>query len=781
MIDTTQALLTELQAIDDREDRILDVLLRHGAALEESDRRLNTVTIADLRALRDGLASLEGIIDTLQADVAHAEAAAIPTPPSAPPDSVASNGHDTPANPTSKGHDTPAGEQPPSAPVPLPSMTFEQLAARVREQDGEAAQIKEVLRDRLLALGAMPADPAVAGVAAPVVSSIAEVPAPLDSTIAAVPVPVDPGAADRTFRLSNPPMTGNDVKRFQRDLNRRFEVWHIDIAIREDSTYGKATRHAARQVLLALGVDAADYEHGITPHLRMLIHTPSKRTAVQLAQAEVRRPWLRRLRKREAGSESKRKAGSTKSSGKKGSDALRVGNAAAAIEAHGGRHGDIIVREARRHGLPVALVCAVIEKETGFRNVFGHDRVRNPIKSPPKGLLEVTEARYKQYLKHRKAGEGCQGVGYMQLTSPGLQDKADGVGGCWNTGANIRIGCEFLAGNIQRLGSTRQGVRAYNGSGPAAEQYATNVLERERVWRRRLAKAKSTARPQTKPNRRPAGAKAAPRTFKLTKRPMRGSDVKRFQRDLNARFESWKIHSRISEDGEYGHTTRHAGQQVLLGLGIAPADYEHGVTPRLRSKIRNPRLRTPAEVARAKTRRTYLAKLRKRTNAKGGGALRLRAYAEAKRMLDKDVRESGGNNRGRLVMEIIKANNGPGPEPWCGDFMAWCYRKAGSKAITRAWASVRAVGGLAGVKRVKSPLKGNLVRFNFDHIGMFVCWCDASGRQVEMEKATHIKSIEGNTARGGAVAVNDSAGGGDGVYLKLRQRHLVSDFLHIGR
>ncbi|MGH2839646.1 MAG: hypothetical protein ACRDKY_02330, partial [Solirubrobacteraceae bacterium] len=207
--------------------------------------------------------------------------------------------------------------------------------------------------------------------------------------------------------------------------------------------------------------------------------------------------------------------------------------------------------------------------------------------------------------------------------------------------------------------------------------------------------------------------------------------------------------------------------------------FEGGVTPPLRSKIRNPSLRTPAEVARAKSREAYVAKLRKKLNGKGGGALRLRAYAEAKRLSDRGVREVGGNNRGAMVMEIIKGNGGPGPEAWCGDFVAWCYRKAGSKAVTRQWASVRAVGGLGGVKRTKQPLKGDLVRLRFDHIGMFVCWCDSRGKEVGMGAATHIKTIEGNTGRSGSVS--DSKGGGDGVYTKLRARGLVSDFLHIAR
>ena len=64
--------------------------------------------------------------------------------------------------------------------------------------------------------------------------------------------------------------------------------------------------------------------------------------------------------------------------------------ARAALRAAGARYEDAIVREARRYGVPVSLVCAVLEVETGFQNVFGHDDVRNPVKSPPRGLLAVT-------------------------------------------------------------------------------------------------------------------------------------------------------------------------------------------------------------------------------------------------------------------------------------------------------------------------------------------------------------------------------------------------------
>ncbi len=132
------------------------------------------------------------------------------------------------------------------------------------------------------------------------------------------------------------------------------------------------------------------------------------------------------------------------------------------------------------------------------------------------------------------------------------------------------------------------------------------------------------------------------------------------------------------------------------------------------------------------------------------------------------VMEQGGNNTGPMVNKIIKANGGDIGEPWCGDFIAYCYRQAGSKAVTRSWASVRALGGIQGVRRVKTPQAGDLVRFNFDHVGMYV-----------KEAGMFIETIEGNTGASGAVS--DSKTGGDGVYRKRRAKSLVNDYLRVTR
>ena len=147
--------------------------------------------------------------------------------------------------------------------------------------------------------------------------------------------------------------------------------------------------------------------------------------------------------------------------------------------------------------------------------------------------------------------------------------------------------------------------------------------------------------------------------------------------------------------------------------------------------------------------------------------LRVKALAEAKKLIG--VMEVGGNNMGAKVLEIIRANGGTGPEPWCGDFVAWCYRRAGSKVVQRAWAAVRYLGFLTGMKIVKTPLPGDIVCFTFDHTGIYVR--DLGGGQIE--------TVEGNTGRTGAVS--DSATGGDGVYLKRRPKSQVSRYVRVTR
>jgi murein DD-endopeptidase MepM/ murein hydrolase activator NlpD len=171
---------------------------------------------------------------------------------------------------------------------------------------------------------------------------------------------------------------------------------------------------------------------------------------------------------------------------------------------------------------------------------------------------------------------------------------------------NIRVGVEYLAGNIQRLG-LRRGVIAYNG----AAAYADKVFPAEKRWREKIGAAASA--PAS-----PGGA--GPRTLKVRNPRMEGSDVLALQKLINKRLGEWKIGERIGEDGEYGPETRKAARRVAYGLGIAVKDYERGITPAIRSKMRRPSRRTAEEIERAKARRPWLRRLRRRHRGapKGG-------------------------------------------------------------------------------------------------------------------------------------------------------------------
>lgn len=136
-------------------------------------------------------------------------------------------------------------------------------------------------------------------------------------------------------------------------------------------------------------------------------------------------------------------------------------------------------------GLPVALAAAVLEQESaGGRSVWGHDPVEN------RGIYvpgsPVTEAAYRRYKVLADRGEiGRQGVGPMQLTGRDWQDAADARGGCWVPAANMAAAFTGLVTLTNRYGLP-DGVRRYNGSGPAAEKYRDSVLRRYRVWTERL-------------------------------------------------------------------------------------------------------------------------------------------------------------------------------------------------------------------------------------------------------------------------------------------------------
>jgi hypothetical protein len=492
-----------------------------------------------------------------------------------------------------------------------------------------------------------------------------------------------------------------------------------------DGEWGEHTARAFRRVCRVLGLEPKRNVRTF----RLIVGATQQRTPDELARAQADgAAYAQRLRHHFAHEH----ADASNGGGEEPSGADTV---ARAIRAHGGRFESIVVREARRVSLPIALACAVLEKETGFRNVFGHDAVRNPVKSPPGGLLAVSHDNYRQYLHHRNRGLGNQGVGPMQLTSPGLQDRADQLGGCWQPGPNIRVGLEFLAGNIRRLG-LRPGVVAYNGSGPAAQRYGDAVLARARVWEKRLRTARPP-RPEPKPHHDPTRPARTPRIFRLESPAMRGRDVAAFQWLLNERFAAWNIDKRIDVDGEYGPITRRAARQAVYALGISGTELAHGVTPQLRTKLRRPSRRTPDELAHATRRRGWVARLRRQHEGRGAAA----ALAYARKHLGV-VESPPSTNRGPLIDRWNRATGTSTGSPWCGNFANACLMAAGFppepwlKLCSAIEGNAKAAKG--GWHWTTSPRPGDLVLFTVGGAANHVGIVEAVGRGA-------VVTIEGNT------------------------------------
>lgn len=154
---------------------------------------------------------------------------------------------------------------------------------------------------------------------------------------------------------------------------------------------------------------------------------------------------------------------------------------AAIAKRHGLQNSLRALWEARDAGISPALALAMLEQESGGRNVFGHDPTIFA------GAGEVTKAKYLAYREKRRASGNrlMQGVGPMQLTWWEFQDGADRLGGCWIVKYNLRYGYRRLAANIKQHGLW-QGVQRYNGSGPAAVAYKNSVFARYEKWHVRL-------------------------------------------------------------------------------------------------------------------------------------------------------------------------------------------------------------------------------------------------------------------------------------------------------
>jgi hypothetical protein len=114
-----------------------------------------------------------------------------------------------------------------------------------------------------------------------------------------------------------------------------------------------------------------------------------------------------------------------------------------------GTFDDLFVKYGKQYGVDPRLLKAIAMKESSMR---------------PGAVGGVNR-------------NGTRDYGLMQHNSAFLAER--GLTDDWrNPERSIEEAAKLLKHNIQRTGSVRSGVRAYNGSGPAAEAYAADIMGR---------------------------------------------------------------------------------------------------------------------------------------------------------------------------------------------------------------------------------------------------------------------------------------------------------------
>jgi hypothetical protein len=249
-------------------------------------------------------------------------------------------------------------------------------------------------------------------------------------------------------------------------------------------------------------------------------------------------------------------------------------------------------------------------------------------------------------------------------------------------------------------------------------------------------------------------------TFRLVSPNMRSGRIASFQRLLNHRFQQWEVDRRVTVDGEYGPHTREAVREVIFGLGIAQAELEHGVTPALRLKIRNPQRRSRTELKRAAGRADWRRRLRRLHEGHGPAA----AIAYARKHAGM-TESPPGSNRGPAIDQWNRlCGVPPGPAAyWCGTACNAFLMAAGFPA--QPWLKYcpdiesKAKKGFGGWSWHSEPRPGDLVLYgtgNAEHVGL-----------VEGMSGGMLVTYEGNTSSG----TSGSQSNGGGCFLRRRDPH----------
>ena len=180
------------------------------------------------------------------------------------------------------------------------------------------------------------------------------------------------------------------------------------------------------------------------------------------------------------------------------------------LAAGGLANADLIVQAATATGIPLAIAAAMIQKETGGKNVYGHDGsietgpgvfstkygpvAINGVTYAQGSDIPVTQGNFAEFLRRVTAGEKSNGVGPAQLTYAGYF-KQYPTYEFWDALANIKFGltilADYLDGDTSDAAISAAGARYNGGTNPNAKAlaYGEDLLTKTNAWRAKLAGA----------------------------------------------------------------------------------------------------------------------------------------------------------------------------------------------------------------------------------------------------------------------------------------------------
>src|SRR5215211_3566854 len=143
-------------------------------------------------------------------------------------------------------------------------------------------------------------------------------------------------------------------------------------------------------------------------------------------------------------------------------------------------------------GLFVSTAAALVEKESGGKNIFGCDFGERYTTDPPFCQVAVSKERVKRLIDNfhqPPPGIGANGIGVTQITSMDLVEQAERIGGSHLVRHQMRVGFGLLNRLIALFGWP-EGAAAYN-AGPGnllsvMDTYGADMARKERQWAQRL-------------------------------------------------------------------------------------------------------------------------------------------------------------------------------------------------------------------------------------------------------------------------------------------------------